>query len=79
MMMTSLKQFGISARSLLQEPASHYQLLPETCELIGGLPHTTLVLYTCELECPHVPPLTLVLYLRLMSWTASTYHLKTVT
>jgi len=62
MMMTSLKQFGISARNLLQEHASHYELLPDTCELEGHhIPPWTLVLYIHEFECHHVPPLTLIL------------------
>jgi len=62
-MMTSLKQFGISAKSVLLELARHYELLSDTCELEGHhIPPWTLVLYTCEFECHHVPPLTLVLY-----------------
>jgi len=60
-MMDDDEQFGISARSLLLELASHYELIPDTCELEGHhIPPWTLVLYICEFECHHVPPLTLI-------------------
>jgi len=80
-MMTSLKQFGISARSLLQEPASHYELLPDTCELeVHCIPPWTLVLYIREFECHHIPPLTLIWVCTQHLWVGlPTHNLKTVT
>ena len=80
-MMTSLKQFGISAKSVLLELARHYELLSDTCELKGHhIPPWTLVLYIREFECHHIPPLTLIWVCSQHLWVGlPTHNLKTVT